>query len=56
MLAGGFDKKKIAFSTFIREFQILRAEDAHNFLNQLVFKLFDVDRDGYLNIMNLLHI
>ena len=56
LLSGGYDKMKISMSTFIKEFMIFRKEDVHYIYNTLAFKLFDIDRDGILNIMNLLHL
>lgn len=56
LLSGGYDKMKISFSTFIREFLLLKGEDIHFAFNILGFRLYDMDRDGQLNIMNLLHL
>lgn len=47
---------KISMSTFIKEFILLKGEDIHFSFNILAFRLYDLDRDGQLNIMNLLHL
>lgn len=56
LLSGGYDKMKISMSTFIKEFRLLKGEDIHFAFNILGFRIYDVDRDGQLNIMNLLHL
>jgi hypothetical protein len=56
LLSGGYDKMKIGMSTFIKEFQLLKGEDIHFAFNILGFRIYDMDRDGQLNIMNLLHL
>lgn len=55
-MSGGFDKIKISFSHFINSFLILKGEDVHHSYNSLAFRIYDIDRDGLLNIMNLLHL
>lgn len=56
LLSGGYDKAKISMTRFIKEFIILKGEDLHSFFNTLAFKLYDIDRDNLLNVMNLLHL
>lgn len=56
LLSDGMDKMKIGMSRFIREFTIFKKEDLHQAYNILAFRLYDIDRDGQLNIMNLLHL
>jgi len=56
LLSGGYDKAKISMSKFIKEFIILKGEDLHSLFNTLAFKLYDIDRDSLLNVMNLLHL
>ncbi len=56
LLSGGYDKAKISMSKFIKEFIILKGEDLHSQFNTLAFKLYDIDHDNVLNVMNLLHL
>jgi hypothetical protein len=56
LLSGGYDKQKISMTRFVKEFMILKGEDIHYAFNSLAFKLYDVDRDDSLNLMNLLHL
>jgi hypothetical protein len=56
LLSGGYDKAKISMSKFIKEFIILKGEDLHSQFNTLAFKLYDIDHDNMLNVMNLLHL
>ena len=56
LLSGGNDKAKISMSKFIQEFNILKGEDLNSLFNTLAFRLYDIDRDNLLNIMNLLHL
>jgi hypothetical protein len=56
LLSGGYDKMKISMSTFIKEFSLLKGEDIHFAFNVLAFRIYDMDRDRQLNIMNLLHL
>ena len=56
LLSNGYDKMKIPMSRFIKEFMILKGEDIHSLFNTLAFKLYDIDRDNALNVMNLLHL
>jgi hypothetical protein len=56
MLSNGFDKMKIPMSKFIKDFMILKGEGVNSFFNTLAFKLYDIDRDFSLNVMNLLHV
>lgn len=56
LLSGGYDKAKIPMSKFVKEFIILKGEDLHSLFNTLAFKLYDIDRDNLLNVMNLLHL
>jgi hypothetical protein len=56
LLSGGYDKAKISMSRFVKEFMILKGESMNSLFNSLAFKLYDIDRDNVLNVMNLLHL
>jgi hypothetical protein len=56
MLSGGLDKAKISMSTFIKELLVFKKEDVHYVYNTFAFRLYDLDHDGVLNVMNLLHL
>lgn len=56
LLSEGYDKAKISMSKFIKEFIILKGEDLHSLFNTLAFRLYDIDRDNLLNVMNLVHL
>ena len=56
LLSKGFDKCKIGMSRLIQEFLPLIREDLNGAHNKVAFKIYDIDRDGQLNILNLMHL
>ena len=55
-MAKGGDRKKISLLTFIeRLLPLFNSENRLKF-NRYAFQLFDFDRDGVLNVLNLMHL
>jgi Ca2+-binding EF-hand superfamily protein len=55
-LSGGYDKARISIGTWINFFSLFYHDDDKIMQQKLSFKLLDIDRDGQLNILNLLHL
>jgi len=56
-LAEGFHRCRIRPSRFIKRMLPLFDKDRHHFkVNALAFAILDVDRDGELSILNLVHL
>lgn len=53
-ISKGFDRSKISISRFINALMPLMNGDVSSSHNKIAFKLYDVDRDEQLNILNLL--
>ena len=55
-ISTGFDKSKISFLRFLYKLVPLwEPENCPNY-NVLVFRMLDIDNDGCLSILNLLHL
>ena len=52
-MSKGFDKSKIGMSRMIECLDILASNDVNSSHNKMAFALYDLDRDGCLNILNL---
>ena len=55
-MGGGYDKARINMMTWFRYFAPFYRDEDRLLHLKLSFKLIDIDRDGYLNILNLLHL
>ena len=55
-MAKGYDKAKISLKRFLEcLFPLWNMENRFNH-NKIIFQILDLDRDGGLNIINLLHL
>ena len=55
-MANGYDKSKITFLRFLQKLIPLWEPENRPNYNVLIFKMLDIDNDGCLNILNLLHL
>ena len=54
-MSGGYDKAKISMQQFIECLLVFYKEDK-NLHTRACFGIYDIDKDGILNILNLLHV
>jgi len=55
-MARGYDKVRISFLRFLEcLYPIHNPENRFNH-NKIAFHMYDIDRDGELNILNLMHL
>ena len=55
-MAEGYDRKKISFFRFLQALYPMQDPDNRLNYNKIPFKILDMDRDGTLNILNILHL
>lgn len=54
--AKGYDQSKITLARFVTGLKPFIGDDDRQKHNQNAFKILDIDQDGLLNIINLLHL
>lgn len=54
-MSGGYDKAKISMFQFVECLMVFHRDDKNAHI-RTCFKILDIDHDGLLNILNLLHL
>ena len=54
-MSGGYDKAKITMLQFIESLLVFKTDDKNAHI-RTCFKILDIDNDGLINILNLLHL
>ena len=55
-MAKGLDKQKVSFLRFLEVLYPIYSPENRMNHNKIVFNILDLDNDGGLNIINLLHL